>query len=88
MPYITKDRRDILDRYVIRDLSSRPNNEGELNYLFTRLAMEYLNFKGHTYTHMGDVIGALENAKLEFYRRIVAPYEDLKRTANGDVFFE
>ena len=30
--------------------------------------------------------GALESAKLEFYRRVVAPYEDEKMNLNGDVY--
>ena len=29
---------------------------------------------------------ALEGAKLEFYRRIVAPYEELKIKENGEVY--
>lgn len=32
------------------------------------------------------VLAALEAAKLEFYRRQVAPYEDKKIESNGDVF--
>jgi len=32
-----------------------------------------------------DVLGALECAKLEFYRRLVAVYEDVKIRENGDV---
>lgn len=30
--------------------------------------------------------GAIEAAKLEFYRRVVAPYEDQKLLDNGDVY--
>ena len=29
--------------------------------------------------------GVLELVRLEFYRRVVAPYEDMKREENGDV---
>ena len=35
---------------------------------------------------MFSAIGALEAAKLEFYRRVVAPYEDQKMLDNGDVY--
>jgi hypothetical protein len=31
------------------------------------------------------VLGAMEAAKLEFYRRIVSPYEDEKIALHGDV---
>jgi len=33
-------------------------------------------------------MGALEGAKLEFYRRVVVPYEEKKMKENGDVYNE
>jgi hypothetical protein len=39
-----------------------------------------------SYQSINDVLGALEGAKLEFYRRIAAPYEDTKIQENGDVY--
>lgn len=59
---------------------------GDLNYLFTKLAILYVDHKGLTYTHLNDVVGALESAKAEFQRRMVAPYEDMKKAENGDVY--
>lgn len=38
------------------------------------------------YQMINDVMGALESAKLEFYRRIAVPYEETKRKDNGDVY--
>jgi hypothetical protein len=38
------------------------------------------------YAHLNEVIGALECAKLELYRRIAVPYEDQKITESGDVY--
>lgn len=35
---------------------------------------------------MAGALGAVECAKLEFMRRVVAPYEDGKILANGDVY--
>jgi hypothetical protein len=32
------------------------------------------------------VVGALEACKLEFYRRVVTPYEENKMKENGDVY--
>jgi hypothetical protein len=40
---------------------------------------------GENYQHFNDVLGALEGAKLELYRRRIAPYEDTKIVENGDV---
>lgn len=59
---------------------------GELNYLITRLCRLYLERNGTSYTHVNDVVGALECAKLEFYRRVVVPYENEKWHQNGDVY--
>ena len=38
------------------------------------------------YYHYNQLIGVLECAKLELYRRLVTPYEDIKITDNGDVY--
>lgn len=59
---------------------------GNLNYLFTLSILAYLCTNGHTYQTMNDIIGALEGAKQEFYRRIVIPYEEKKIQENGDVY--
>jgi hypothetical protein len=37
------------------------------------------------YFHLNKAIGVLECIKLEFYRRVAAPYEDLKIKEAGDV---
>jgi hypothetical protein len=81
MPYIKQADRDALER-----AERQPDNAGELNYVFTLFALEYMQRKGKKYQHINDVIGALEGAKLEFYRRFAAPYEDTKIAENGDVY--
>ncbi len=80
MPYITEDRREGL--YDPEDVE----NPGELNYLITKICLEYIQGYGYSYQAMNDIIGALECAKLEMYRRRVAPYEDEKMKENGDVY--
>ena len=60
-------------------------SNGELNYLITKLGHMYIDRHGRSYNTLSDVIKAMECAKLEFYRREVAPYEDLKAKENGDV---
>lgn len=80
MPYITKDRRE-----AIR-LGYAPQNPGELNYILTKAIVQYLQTKGESYQTFNDIVGALENAKLELQRRKIAPYEDKKIEQNGDVY--
>lgn len=80
MPYIHKEMRKIVDMTMVAD------NAGELNYLITTLIIDYHLRKGGNYQAINDVVGALEGAKFEFYRRVAAPYEDLKIKQNGDVY--
>jgi hypothetical protein len=80
MPYIHRHSRERLE------LGESPLNAGELNYLITLLCIEYGEDRPDGYTTYNEIIGALECAKLEFSRRVVAPYEDEKIEENGDVY--
>lgn len=80
MPYIPTEARVELE---YRDAGTA----GELNYEITRLIQGYFIENGGRYQQINDVLGALEGAKAEFYRRIVAPYEDKKIAENGDVLY-
>jgi hypothetical protein len=64
-------------------LASTP---GDLNYAITQLVNQYMFAKGRSYATINDIIGALEGAKLEFYRRVAVPYENAKIELNGDVY--
>lgn len=86
MPYIKQTERLRIENDDAKGFGLRPDNAGELNYLFTELAVSYLTRHGLNYQHLNDVIGALEGAKMELYRRVAAPYEDTKIAANGDVY--
>lgn len=71
MPYVDKVARARLDGGAV------PENAGELNYVITRCVDEYLIQKDSLrYANINEVIGVLECAKLELYRRIAVPYED------------
>lgn len=74
-PYVKRERRGEV-----------PETAGELNYAITKLCGEFLNRRGEFYQTYNDIIGALEGAKLELYRRKIAPYEDGAISRNGDVF--
>lgn len=80
MPYIKLYNRELLRQ------GQSPRNAGELNYIFTLIIKEYLEVQGESYQAYNDIIGALEGAKLELYRRRIAPYENAKRDINGDVY--
>ncbi len=79
MPYIAQGIRASLDD------GRAATSAGELNYLITKLIHKYIETNGLKYAKINDVVGALEGAKLEFYRRIAVPYEEEKIKTNGDI---
>lgn len=81
MPYIIPEDRAVLEPHSEHEAMT----PGELNFQVTVLVDTYL--AGHLdYQAINDVIGVLECAKLELYRRIASPYEDQKIDLNGDVY--
>ncbi len=86
MPYINSANRLDLAEITDEILCTEIRSAGELNYLITKLCIEYMSDNGKSYQHINDVVGALEGAKIEFYRRYAAPYEDTKIIENGDVY--
>ena len=82
MPYIKQSERDIIDD------GGAVETVGQLNYVITRIVDEYLLAQGVSYSTINGVIGVLECAKLEAYRRVAASYEDEKIEQNGDVYAE
>lgn len=85
MPYVGQEARKQLN------VGAVPKNAGQLNYVVTKACLRYLRNlekpgRKISYQDYNDVIGALECAKQEIYRRMVAPHEDIKKTENGDVF--
>lgn len=87
MPYVKKEVRDLVDPVLepVLTLVRGGVDAGALNYIVTRLLGSHLIGHRHSYLFMNEVLGVLEAAKLEFYRRTVAPYEDVKIVENGDV---
>ena len=89
MPYIRlEDRKRIIDQSGSdpRSIGQECKTPGELNYCITTMLHDYIDSNGGVnYSNINEVIGVLECAKLELYRRITAPYEDKKCKENGDV---
>lgn len=83
MPYIKRELRK-----QFRPTCSVPNRDepGNLNYQITELLRQFVALNGTSYTTFNAALGAIEGAKLEFYRRVVVPYEEEKMKENGDVY--
>ena len=93
MPYIKDEERQNLEQslaslaaqVIVKEDSSQA---GVLNYCISALLNEVLKTNGISYRNINELIGVLECAKLELYRRVASPYEDEKIQSNGDVFDE
>ena len=83
MPYIEPYKRDQFEFGLILP---RIENCGDLNYLFTKLCIKYMEDHGLSYQTCNDIVGALDNAKDEFRRRVQHKYESEKIRINGDVY--
>ena len=90
MPYINEEKRRHLDLHIVR-AAAQLESPGDLNYSITRLcdiALDNSAISGLTlrYERLNAIIGVLECAKLEYYRRTLLPYENAKLAENGDVY--
>ena len=75
---------DHLLRPLIDHLQELPIEEqdGALNYIITKTLIGLYPKK---YFHLNRSLGVLSAVQEEWYRRHLAPYEDTKIAANGDV---
>lgn len=85
MPYIDQQMRDMWMAPLETLLTwIHPNvSDGILNYLITRIL---LKTNPKSYADFNRLVGVLECAKMELYRRKIASYEDTKIQENGDVY--
>jgi hypothetical protein len=83
MPYIEQERRAHLDPYIeALGKVAELGGPGMYNYVITRLlSLRY----GGSYTAYNEAMGILSCVTQEWYRRAVVPYEEEKRSLNGDL---
>jgi len=91
MPYISQDKRELLQHSLASlaagiIVADPKDQAGVLNYCISALLNEVLKTNGISYRNVNELIGVLECAKLELYRRVASPYEDEKIQSNGDVY--
>ncbi|MCS7125597.1 MAG: hypothetical protein NZ929_01625 [Aigarchaeota archaeon] len=87
MPYIKKEFRERLDPKIdglVDELrkASLEELDGQVNYVIFRLLLHLYPPK---YFNYNRALGVLSSVIQEFYRRHVAPYEDLKIAETGDI---
>lgn len=98
MPYIPKAYKERFDpilgsvvemikQHLLKEPLEKRKVIGMLNYCVTRIVYGYVSLVGESYAAYNDAMGVLESAKIELYRRRIAPYEDHKIETQGDVYF-
>ena len=85
MPYISKDDRD---RMQENEGDLNIHSKGVLNYAISSLLVHYILQHGKSYQSLSDCIAACDDAKEEFRRRVMNPYEDRAIERNGDTYPE
>lgn len=83
MPYIKQKDRIYFEKEITEMVESI-TEPGELCYCIYTI-LKKLTDKDYRFKNMSSLIGEVEAAKLEYYRRVVSPYEDIKITENGDI---
>jgi len=84
MPYINLEARSHFEHIGI----PVPRNGGELQYLIAEMIYQMLVDQEQPvrYADLESVMGALAGAQQEFYREVVAVYEEYKLQENGSVY--
>lgn len=89
MPYIKEERRPYLETNTLELASLLKNmgigtpENGDVVYVLYLLMKEL--YSHGNFDTKSDALKVLECAKMEYYRRIMASYEDEKIIENGDV---
>ena len=95
MPYIKQEQRDVLApaisemKVALAHLDMEgAGMDGVLNYLISTLVADGLHPTptAWSYTDIARAVAVFECAKLEFYRRVAGPKEDVAVRDNGDIF--
>jgi len=92
MPYIKWEIREEVDEDInnllmaIRSVKDPKDTaiDGIMNYVITRMMFDV--YGGGGYAVYNRAMGVFTCSGREFYRRVVAPYEDKKVMENGDVY--
>ena len=93
MPYISKEKRKLFDDKILLLVDAlqdgnvdNPPTAGDLNYVISELLSVSLDIGANPrYNKINTAVGVLECVKLEFYRRLAGPYEDIKIAEQGDI---
>jgi hypothetical protein len=84
MPYLRQEEKSVINNCFVGSFC--PENAGQLQYAIAQMIDNYHLKYGRNYRNCNEIMGALNGANQEYYRRVVAPYEDTKIHSNGDCY--
>jgi len=82
MPYITNDKRIIMDEVVKAMDMCNVKADGDLNYILFKYCKYYIS---PSYNNYKNFCGELRQCATEIERKLLGPYEDKAIFRNGDV---
>jgi hypothetical protein len=84
MPYIQQYRRLDMEKHLL-ELYKKIDTKGDLCYAVYWLMKSFAEYQGISFDKASNALSAADCARFEFYRRVLAPYEDQKIQENGDI---
>jgi len=85
MPYIPQDKRGKFNTYL-NSIARQFEEKGELTYTIYYLMLKWLEMQEkQNYCARSDTRASAQDAVDEFYRRMMADYEDKAIKRNGDI---
>lgn len=86
MPYIAASLRRHIDAQL-NFVSVEGKTAGEMNYILSTLVAKWVEQNGaRRYDNLRQGHSVLQDAAAEYYRRVMAPYEDEAMDKHGDVY--
>lgn len=82
MPYVTQDKREILDNVVDKMFWADVKADGDLNYILFAFCKRSIT---PSYTDYKNFCAELRQCATEIERRLLNSYEDRKILENGDI---
>lgn len=84
MPYTKQEDRQKI-KILAEEMSYHIDTAGDLTYAITLLMHLEALKKPLSYTNLSRIRASAQDSANEFYRVVMAPYEDKKRKENGPV---
>lgn len=85
MPYIKSKKRREAITSLLYGLMDRDMKASDMVFSIFKQLKIFADMKGHRFITYCTIMGICVCTMLEFYRRVIAKYEDTKINENGDV---